>query len=93
MQAPLAAIAGVFGIIRGLQGGSALWFWAALLIVAVIPFTLIVIRPTNNRLLEPRRDRASNETRELLSAWGRLHAVRSVLSAAASILFVWAAAR
>jgi hypothetical protein len=93
MQAPLAAIAGVFGIIRGLEGGSALWFWAALLIVAVIPFTLIVIRPTNNRLLEPRRDRASNETRELLSAWGRLHAVRSVLSAAASILFVWAAAR
>jgi len=45
MQAPLAAIAGVFGIIRGLEGGSALWFWAALLIVAVIPFTLIVIRP------------------------------------------------
>ena len=93
MQAPLAALAGVFGIIRGLHGGSLLWIWAALLILAVIPFTLIVIRPTNNRLLEPRRDRGSSETRALLHAWGRLHGVRSVLSAAASVLFVWAAVR
>jgi hypothetical protein len=41
--------------------------------------------------LEPGRDLASDETRALLVAWGRLHAIRSVLSPVASALFVWAA--
>jgi hypothetical protein len=93
MQVPLAIVAGLFGMIRGVQGGGSLWVWAAILILAVVPFTLIAIRPTNNRLLEPRRDRRSTETLELLKSWGRLHGVRSALSLAASILFVWAATR
>lgn len=91
MQASLAVVAGLFGMIRGVQGGGPLWVWAAMLILAVVPFTLIVIRPTNNRLLDPRRDRRSDETLQLLKSWGRLHSIRSLLSVAASILFVWAA--
>jgi hypothetical protein len=51
MQVPLALIAGLFGIVRGTQGGGPLWLWAAMLILAVIPFTLLAIRPTNIRLL------------------------------------------
>jgi uncharacterized membrane protein len=93
MQAPLAVIAALFGTIRGLQGGGRLWIWAAAIILAVVPFTLLVIRPTNNRLLDPRRDRRSEDTRHLLESWGHLHAVRSVLSLVASILFIWAATR
>lgn len=91
MQASLAVVAGLFGMIRGVQGGGPLWVWAAMLILTVVPFTLIVIRPTNNRLLEPRRDRRSDETLQLLKSWGRLHSIRSLLGVAASILFVWAA--
>jgi hypothetical protein len=91
MQVPLAVAAGLFGIVRSIQGGEALWLWAAVLILSVIPFTLAAIRPTNDRLLDPTRDRGSNETLRLLRVWGHLHAVRSVLSVAASILFVWAA--
>jgi Domain of unknown function (DUF1772) len=90
MQASLAVIAGLFGVIRGAQAHSALWMWAAILILAVVPFTLIVIRPTNNRLLDPSRDRRSPETLRLLKQWGRLHAVRSVIGVVASTLFVWA---
>jgi uncharacterized membrane protein len=93
MQASLAAVAGFLGIVRAVQGGGSLWVWAASLILGVIPFTLVVIRPTNTRLLEPSRDRRSPETLELLKSWGRLHAVRSVLSIAASVLFVWATIR
>jgi hypothetical protein len=93
MQASLAVVAGLFGMIRGVRGGGPVWIWAAVLILAVVPFTLIVIRPTNERLLDPRRDRQSAETRDLLESWGRLHAVRSALSIAASVLFVWAAIR
>ena len=91
MQVPLALVAGLFGIVRSTQGGGPLWLWAAMLILAVIPFTLLVIRPTNNRLLDPRRDRRSDDTLQLLKAWGRLHAVRGALSLVASMLFVWAA--
>ena len=93
MQASLAAIAALSGLIRGFQGGGPIWIWAASIILAVIPFTLIVIRPTNNRLLGPQRDGIAAETRQLLESWGHLHAVRSILGVVASILFIWAAVR
>jgi uncharacterized membrane protein len=93
MQAPLAIVAGVSGLARGVLGGELLWIWAALLILSVIPFTLVVISPTNHQLLDPRRNRGSDETSRLLSTWARLHFVRSVVSVAASILYSWAAIR
>jgi uncharacterized membrane protein len=93
MQAPLAIIAGLFGLIRGVQGGGSLWILAAVLILLVVPFTLIVILPTNNRLLDAHLDRTSTEALILLRSWGRLHAVRTVVSALASVLFIWAVTR
>jgi hypothetical protein len=60
----------------------------ALLIGSVVPFTLIIIKPTNAQLLTQGRDLASAETRALLEKWGRLHAVRSVSSLAASLIFL-----
>jgi uncharacterized membrane protein len=93
MQASLAAIAASCGLTRGLLGGGPLWLWAGATILTVIPFTLIVIRPVNARLLDPRLDRRAAETRRLLDAWGRLHLVRTLLSIAASILFVLALTR
>jgi Anthrone oxygenase len=91
MQASLAVVAGIAGLARWLQGGQVLWLRGSLAILAVIPVTLLVIFPTNKRLLEPERDLASGETRALLVAWGRLHAIRSVLAVIASGLFVLAA--
>ncbi|MBC8752316.1 DUF1772 domain-containing protein [Paraburkholderia sp. WC7.3b] len=49
-----------------------------MLIGSVVPFTLIVIRPTNAQLLMQGRDLTSAATRTLLEKWVRLHAVRSV---------------
>jgi uncharacterized membrane protein len=91
MQASLAIVAGAAGLLRWLQGGATPWLFGAAAILAVVPVTLLVIFPTNKRLLEPGRDLASDETRALLVAWGRLHAVRSVLSVVASALYVWSA--
>ena len=88
MQVALAVLAAIAGVIRGLLGGGAIWFIGAATIVAVIPFTLIVILPVNNRILEPARNKASAETRMLLERWGRLHAVRTIVSLAASVLFI-----
>ena len=67
------------------------WFVAGVLLASVIPFTLIAILPTNKRLLSPTLDRRSAEAEGLLARWGRLHAVRSVLSALALLLFLYLA--
>ena len=88
MQAPLAVLGLLAGLGAWLSGGGTGWIMAGLLLGAVVPFTLIVIMPTNRRLLEPARDLASAETRALLGRWNKLHAVRSVLAFAA---FTWAA--
>jgi hypothetical protein len=88
MQVSLAVLATLGGVSRWLQGGGSIWLSGAACILAVIPFTFIVILPTNHKLLEPGRDLRSEETRALLEAWGRLHAVRSVLSLIASLLFL-----
>ena len=88
LQVSLAVLAAVSGALRWWQGGEVVWVAAALLILSVIPFTALVILRTNNKLLAPERDLASAETRILLETWGRLHAVRSVLSLTASLLFI-----
>jgi hypothetical protein len=71
--------------------GDRVWLWGAVSILAVVPVTLLIIFPTNKRLLESGRDLASSETRELLETWGRLHAIRSALGLVASVLVTWAA--
>ena len=91
MQASLAVVAGIAGLIRWLQSGHVLWLCGAVAILAVVPVTLLIIFPTNKRLLDPGRDLASDETQILLVAWGRLHAIRSVLSFLGSVFFIWAA--
>jgi hypothetical protein len=90
MQVSLAVLATLAGVVRWLSGGGAQWLIGALLIVSVIPFTLLAILPTNNKLLESGRDLGSRETRQLLEAWGRLHAVRSLLSVVATIVYMYA---
>jgi hypothetical protein len=88
MQAPLALFSLVAGLGSWLLGGGLGWAFAALLIGSVVPFTFIGIMPTNKALLAPGRDPSSAETRSLLEHWAKLHAVRTVLSVAASFLYV-----
>ena len=92
MQASLAVTAAVAGAVRWVQDRDLVWLCGAAAIFAVVPVTLVIIFPTNKRLLEPGRDLTSAETRALLESWGRLHAIRSGLGLVASILYVWAAA-
>jgi uncharacterized membrane protein len=88
MQASLALVATVSALGAWWLVGSVLWIIGGLLIFAVVPFTLLVILPTNNQLLAPDLDRAAPATHRLLVRWGRLHAVRTVASFAATILFL-----
>lgn len=89
MQAPLALIGFLSGIVAWWFGAGLPWLIGALLILAVVPYTLIMIEPTINKLLLlPGRDLRSPETRDLLVKWGRYHAVRSVLGLLASAIFI-----
>ena len=91
MQATCAAVGLLSSVAAWLTGASFWWLGAGVLLGSVIPFTLIVILPTNKRLLDPRLDKRSAEAKQLLSRWGRLHAVRSVLSGLALLLFLYLA--
>lgn len=88
MQAALALTAAASGLGAWLMGATVAWLIGALLIFAVVPFTLIVIAPTNHKLLDPAVDRTSDKVATLLRRWGKLHAVRSILGLASSIVFL-----
>ena len=88
MQATLAIVGFLSGLGVWLLEGGVRWLIGALFIGSVIPFTFIVIMPTNHKLLESGRDLSSVATRTLLDRWGKLHAVRSGLSLIASALYV-----
>ena len=91
MQATCAAVGPSSSVAAWLAGASFWWLVAGVLLGSVIPFTLIVILPTNKRLLEPTLDKGSVEAERLLSRWGRLHAIRSVLSGLALLLLLYLA--
>jgi hypothetical protein len=88
MQAPLAIAGGLAGLGVGMLGGGATWSIAAVLILSVVPYTFVVIMPTNHRLLAPDIVPDAPPTRALLLRWGRLHAGRTALSLGALGLFL-----
>ena len=58
------------------------WWWAigGLLVGASVPFTLLVMMPVNNRLLDEKAPPIPDKAVALLKQWGRLHWVRNILS-------------
>lgn len=88
MQAILALVATIAGVGAWLIDSRVAWLIGAVSMFAVVPFTLISIKPTNKQLLDPALDRSSETALRLLERWGRLHAVRSILALAASLVFL-----
>jgi hypothetical protein len=90
MQASLAVIGFLLGALAFWQTGLWLWLAGAFVLLANWPFTLIVIMPTNNRLKATALADAGPETRKLIEKWGGLHAVRTALGTAATLILLWA---
>ena len=88
MQGPLAVVGCLLGLIAWWQSGDWRWLAGAVLLIANWPYTLIGIMPTNNRLTTMRLEEAGPESRALMEDWGRLHAVRTVLGALATVMFL-----
>ena len=83
MQGGLALVGGAAGIVRWATLGDVSWLIGGLLLAALIPYTLIAIMPTNQRLLDPTLDADGAEAVALLCRWGRLHSVRTLVSCVA----------
>jgi hypothetical protein len=93
MQAPLAVLAGLAGIIAWWQSRDWLWIVGSALILANWPFTLAVIQPVNDAAMALAPGTAGDTDRALIERWGALHAGRSALGALATLAFVAAALR
>ncbi len=92
MQVSLALVGSLAALAAWWSGSGRLWLLGACLLSFSIPFTLLVILPTNRRLQDPTLDLSSAEAAELLARWGRRHAVRSIASMSSFVVFLTASA-
>ena len=90
MQASLAVIGFLLGVLAWWQTGDWRWLIGAILIVANWPYTLLAIMPTNKRLMATPLEQAGPESRKLIETWAGLHVVRTGLGALATVIFLWA---
>jgi len=90
MQAPLALLGCLFGIIAWSQSSHPGFLIGGIAILAPWPWTLLAIKPVNDTLLATEIDQAGPPTRALVVKWGALHGMRTALGALATIAFLWA---
>ncbi len=79
LQASLAVLGLLLAIGGWYRTGHTPLLVGGLMLGSVVPFTLLVIFPTNHRLLDSALAPESPEADALLRRWGHLHAVRTVL--------------
>ncbi len=88
LQASLA-LAGLLAAVGAwLQGRGTPVLIAGLALGFVVPFTFVIIFPTNRRLSDPALDDGSAEAAALLAQWNRLHAVRTAAALVALVILL-----
>jgi hypothetical protein len=90
MQAPLALVGFLLGILAWWQTAHPGFLIGAIAMIAPWPWTLIGVKPTNDALLATDPDKAGPQTRALIVRWGAIHGVRTALGALATVAFLWA---
>jgi Domain of unknown function (DUF1772) len=90
MQAPLALIGFILGVIAWWQASHPAFLIGAIAMIAPWPWTILGIKPTNDALLAMAPDNAGPQSRALIVRWGGLHAVRTVLGGIGTLAFLWA---
>ena len=90
MQASLAVASALLGAVASWSSGDWRWLAGAVLIFANLPFTILVILPTNKRLQALAPAAADGGTRRAIETWARLHFVRDALGLSATAIYLWA---
>ena len=87
VQASLAVVGCAAAVAAWLRGAGRLWLAAAVLLGSVVPFTLVVMKPVNDALLQG-GGVSTAELDALLIRWGYLHWARTVASGFAFVSFL-----
>jgi hypothetical protein len=90
MQAGLAVVSALLGFVAAWQTRDWRFAAGAILILASWPYTLLVIKPVNDKLHAIPAEQASADARTMVVSWGHLHAGRSALGIAAVLVYLWA---
>src|SRR5262245_6702867 len=90
MQASLAMVGFLLGLAAWLVSRDFRLLVGAVVIVSAWPYTLLVIKPVNDRLKATAPAGAGAESRALIERWGWLHAGRTALGGLATAIFFWA---
>jgi MFS family permease len=90
MQASLAVVSSALGLVAFIVTYDWRWLLGALLILAPWPYTMLIIMPTNRILKSTLPAQATEQTRDLVLQWGRLHMGRSALGVLAVAADLWA---
>ena len=88
MQAPLAIVGFLLGLIAWWLSGRVAFLIGAALLVANWPWTMFAIMPTNKALMATNLEAAGLQSRLLILKWNRLHAVRTMLASLAVVAFL-----
>ncbi len=90
MQATLAIVGFLLGLLSWSLTGRLAFVAGALLMLANWPWTMFVIMPTNKTLMATELADAGPHTRVLLLKWNNLHAVRTGFGGLAVVAFLLA---
>ena len=90
MQGGLAMASALLGFIAAWQMRDWRWALGAIVILANWPYTLLVIKPTNDKLHAIPAEQANADARQMVVSWGQMHAGRSALGFVATLIFLWA---
>jgi hypothetical protein len=90
MQAPLALVGSLLGLLAWWQTKDWRGLVGAVVLVSNWPYTLFAVMPINKQLKGTNSASAGSKSRMLVEQWGRFHTVRSLLGFAATLIFLWA---
>lgn len=90
-QGGLAVLSGAAGLVQAWCSGNWLWVIGAGLMLSNWPYTLAVILPLNHQLKAVAAGAAGPASRAMLTRWNKLHGIRSAISGAAVLAYLWAA--
>jgi Domain of unknown function (DUF1772) len=88
IQAPLAIIGFVLGIVAWRMTGKLEFVIGGTLLLANWPWTLFGMMPINKTLMAIEPQEAGPQSRALLVKWNRLHSVRALLGFLATLAFL-----
>lgn len=92
MQASIAVIACILGLVAWWLTDNFAYLAGAVLIILPWPWTLLVMMPANRLLEAMDANTINSEARTLIVKWGNLHMVRVGLGVLATLAFLWGSA-